>query len=91
MAYLLTLTYEEQRALGWVADRYHCAEVLYDGMYALDGEDADGSVTYRVPEHVAWEYAEALPLENGVEGAVLPPCVGGMLGEKLVRLLEEIV
>lgn len=91
MAYTLTLTYDEQKALAWVADRYTSAEILYDGMYALGDEKDGGTVTYTVPEHIAWEYDAALPLDNGNDGQIVPPCVGGTLAEKLIQLREGIV
>ena len=86
MSYTLTLTDEERNALAWVADRYTSAEVLYAGM-----EETDAEGTFTVPEHVAWEYAEALPLDNGNPAQSVPPCVGGMLADKLLTLLDSIV
>lgn len=91
MAYTLTLTYDEQRALGWVADRYTSAEVLYKGMFALGDEEDGGTVTYTIPEHIVWEYLDALPEDNGNPGQIVPPCVGGTLADKLVDLWNSVV
>ncbi len=93
MSYKLTLTSSEHRALAWVADRYGSAEILYDGMVRTDDDDSgDGwGGVFDVPEHVAWNYAEELPRDNGVESALLPPCAGGSLAGKLIGLLDGIV
>lgn len=85
MAYLLTLTDDEYRALAWVADRYVSAEVLFDGMQATD---VDG--VYAIPEHVAWDYDRALD-EDEDGSPLVPPCIGGPLAEKLIALRGSIV
>lgn len=94
MPYTLTLTSEELNALAWIADRYTSAEVLYDGMELADEDAApfaDDVTAFIVPEHVVWEYVAALPEDNGVPGAVLPPCAGGTLAAKLIELWESVV
>lgn len=86
MNYTLTLSPDAHRALAWIADRYTSAEVLYDG-----SEYDEDTQTLTVPEHVAHNYLDELPQDNGVEGAVLPPCAGGPLAEALISLYEQIV
>jgi hypothetical protein len=91
MVYTLTLTADEHKALAWIADRYTSAEVLYDGLDATDDNDQDWGGNFTIAEHVVWEYMEALPEDNGNPGQIVPPCVGGTLADKLVRLWESVV
>ncbi len=88
MTYRLNLTPAEAKALAWIADRYQSATVLWDG---AEHEETDAGTILTIPEHVAWDYAEALPRDNGVPGACLPPCAGGPLAEKLLDFLDSIV
>lgn len=85
-AYTIHLTGDAWNTLLWIADRYTSAEVLVQGS---DYDDETGILT--VPEHVAWEYAEALPEDNGVADAFLPPCAGGPLADALVEFFDSIV
>lgn len=86
MNYSIRLDQDAMNALAWIADRYVSAEVLYDGSdYDPDTE------TLTVPEHIAWEYVEALPKDNGVAYADLPPCAGGLLAEALIAFFNSIV
>lgn len=75
-------------SLAWIADRYTSAEKLYDGSTFV--RSTDGFVMF-TPEHVAWEYLDELPKDNGVQGAVLPPCAGGPLATALIGLWEAII
>ncbi len=97
MDYKLTLTKAENAALGWAANRYESARVLFDGMRAESCEgmsdtcdtDCDHAVTFAVSEPLAWEYRDALEAEDG--SPIVPPCIGGNLAEKLVILWNRIV
>lgn len=85
-AYVVPMSPEAFDALGWIADRYTSAEILWDGSdYDEDTE------TLTVPEGVAWSYRDALPEDNGVADAALPPCAGGPLADSLLALLDSIV
>lgn len=74
-------------ALAWIADRYECATVLYDGSRFVRSRNGHVMVT---PEHVAWEYLAELEVENG-GGLLVPPCAGGPLADALIELREAIV
>ena len=91
MSYQLTLTDSELKALAWIADRYQSAAVLYDGMEDASDENIrlTGDYLFYVPEHVAWEYRDALEEEDGNQ--IVPPCTGGTLAEKLISFLGSIV
>lgn len=84
--YMVPMSEASYRSLAWIADRYTSAEVLYDGS-TYNTETG----MLEVPEHVAWDYSEELPRDNGVEGAILPPCAGGELADVLIAFWEEIV
>lgn len=86
MSYTIRLQRHEMDALAWIADRYTSAEILWDGS---DYDEETSILT--VPEHVAWEYRDALPEDNGDPGATLPPCAGGSLAVALLAFLEGIV
>lgn len=88
--YVFTLTDRERDSLAWIADRYTSAEVLFDGAEWTADDDGD-RWTALVPEHVAWNYRDTLPDDNGVPDAMLPPGVGGRLGEVLIDLWDAIV
>ena len=88
--YVFELTDRERDALAWIADRYPSAEVLFDGATWSADDDGDRWVAL-VPEHVAWNYRDALADDNGVPDAVLPPCAGGRLAEVLLDLWNAIV
>lgn len=84
--YMVPMSEPAHQALAWIADRYGSAGVLYDGStYNAETE------TLEIPEHVAWDYCEELPRDNGVEGAILPPCAGGELADALIAFWQEIV
>ena len=86
MSYTISLDRDALATLAWIADRYTSAEILFDG------SDYDAETeTLTVPEHVAWEYAAALPEDNGNPTQSVPPCAGGPLAEALISFLDSIV
>lgn len=87
--YRITFTEREYDTLAWLSVRYECAEVLYLGMISVNEDPID--LMFSVPEHVAWEYQDAVKAENGDDNAMLPPCAGGSLADKLISLWEAIV
>lgn len=89
--YRLTLDKSDHKALGFAADRYTPAELLWDGIEA-ETEHPDGSVTYTIQEHVMWEVHQACEVENGC-GEMYPgsAVLGGTLATKLINLMQSIV
>jgi hypothetical protein len=92
MAYQLTLTRDERRAFDWVGDRYH-AGTISDllRMYCTVTDDAFGwdddvTLTYVVPEWVAWQINDLAELENHAW-----PCFGEELKAKMVDFCGKIV
>lgn len=81
MAYKIEMTEQEYDDLGYIADRYTYAQVLYDGM---DYDEETGIA--EIPEHVAWEFSEAVEDEDG-----FMPLLGGDLLRKVVDFWQEIV
>jgi len=72
-------------SLSWLADRHEAARVLWDCM-----EPTEDREIFTIPEHDAWEFAEAY--EHGDGGAPLQiPCCGGRLAEEVQNLWESIV
>ena len=70
MAYTLTLTRDERRAIDWIDGRYrHGAELwalLCDCRWEpdeLDWED-DGPIAFQVPEHLAWELSDIIDADD---------------------------
>lgn len=95
MGYTIQITRRERMDLGWVANRYESARVLYDGMEPVEEDMIDDTPgasileTWEIPESVAWEYMEALREEDG--NVIVPPRIGGQLADKLVAFLNSIV
>lgn len=99
--YLLILTDEELRSLRVIARSYCSAENLLDGAIYLTGEEWEASGAQPgewplwIPEHVAWEYRDALagdwscPEDEAPAG--YPPLAGGTLAEKLSAFEQEII
>lgn len=86
MAFVVELTKEEGSALYWAAGRYQSAGVLW--AFTEEEENGEGW-TIDLPELEAWRYLETLEWEG--KDKLVPPCVGGTLKDKLVKLLDEIV
>lgn len=85
--YELTLTASERRAFDWVGDRYNAGAIA--GLLAgLDGADwnADGDVTFQVPEGVALEIQTIAAEED-----YCWPCFGPELSQKLIAFCDQIV
>lgn len=90
MAYTLTLTPAERRAISWIGNRYghgdRLAELLTTECESPDEFDADTDVTFEVPEHVAWEIREI-----GEECEYRWDCLGSDLAAKLTGFCDRIV
>lgn len=91
--YRLTLTAEERAAFDWVGDRYATgadwASLLCFECDRDDAEsewDSDDTLTFLVPESVAWELKELADSEDGRF-----PCFGPELEAKLEEFLSRIV
>jgi len=82
MAYKIRITDDEMDSLGFIADRYTYADVLYD---ALE-QDGDDEELYHISEPDAWEFMEAVEEEDGHL-----PLMGGELATKVQALLDNIV
>lgn len=97
MNYVVSLTSKEADALAWVAARYETAAILWAHCEPSNDDYISGKYieatehVITLPEHEAWRYLEELSAENGFDGQILPTCVGGTLGEKLIELWESIV
>ena len=85
--YILELDDGEQHTLRWASLRYGSANVLWSELEPLMG--GNGIMVYRLSEPSAWAYMDALAGEDGHQ--IVPPCIGGRLEKKLIRLHEEIV
>ena len=95
MAYRITLTPGERSAIDWVGDRYPHGRRLYGLVTSVvaegdeernpDGEwEGAGDITYYLPEHIAWEMAEAIE-ENGLA------CFAPELRKNLYDFVAKIV
>jgi hypothetical protein len=65
--YNLTLTADERRAFDCVGDRYNSGKVadLLIGCIPEDREwSDDGDMTFKIPEHVAWNIIELAEEED---------------------------
>lgn len=91
--YELMLTRDERLAIDWVGNRYHNGEALYLQLWAhsevvpddLDW-DAEGVLTFRVPEHVAWQIKENADTEDGHW-----PCFAEDLASKMQKFIDSII
>jgi hypothetical protein len=92
MAYTITLTADERRAIDWIGYRYAhgndlCA-LLCEGTTDRDDEeyvwDYPGDVTFSLPEHVAWQIANVID----VDGLI---CFSDELRSKLYHFQAQIV
>lgn len=89
MAYKLTLTADECRAVRMMADRYSGATYLAD-MLSDFASAEDGSVSMEVSEPVAWGLCEAR--EEDMEGGHRSwPCFAGELASKLDSFCDSVV
>lgn len=93
MAYKLTLTLGERRAIDWVGYRYSHGDKLYSLLWAdstQTPDDADWDdardITFSIPEHVAWEIREI-----GEECDYLWDCFADELSCKLTDFCLSIV
>lgn len=98
--YVLTLSLGERKAFDWVGDRYPTGsdwrELLVSAWNAgnpdseLSGDELwtePGEMTFRVPESVAWELAEAA----GEAADRSFPCFSRELAEKCHNFCDSIV
>lgn len=89
MSYTYTIKdVEELRSLTWLADRYVSADLLLDCAYYSSLCD-DFPIVVSVPEYMAWEILEATVADGADRGIV--PCLGGRLGEEIMKMLESVV
>ncbi len=90
MAYQLTLSRSERDAFDWVGDRYATGDewsrLLCDCMGEDDEWSADHDITFRVPEHVAWELNDLAESED-----YLFPCFARELTARLLDFCMAIV
>ena len=82
MAYKIRITEPEMESLGFIADRYNYASVLYDAL-KQDDEDED---LWHLSEADAWEFNDAVEDEDGYL-----PLMGGELATKVQAILDNIV
>jgi len=68
--YLITLTYDERRAIDWVGNRYWHGNELSNLLILRCEYDPDlswsddGDITFRIPEHVAWEMQDLIEADS---------------------------
>ena len=93
--YTITLTKAERSAFDWIGDRYNAGEVsrllTSGGMWGTESKedvawDEDEDITFRIPEHIAWEIANLAHEED-----YSWPCFSRTLREKLNNLCEQVV
>ena len=70
MAYTLTLTRDERRAIDWIGNRYRHGDDLFLLLIRcrlqpdeLDW-DGDGPMTFHVPEYVGWELSDIIDADG---------------------------
>jgi hypothetical protein len=86
---LLTLTADERDAFDWVGGRYHAGRVaalLLGCLTESDDWAGPDDITFRVPEHVAWEIGELRDDESGSW-----PCFADGLRAKLNEFCDRVV
>lgn len=84
--YTMTLTAKEYRSLGWVADRYISAEVLYDLPTWEDDDETGETISARLIGAHGWAFTGALIAHEDHDPGRpnrVPPCVGGSLADKI--------
>ncbi len=94
MAYHLTLTHAERRAIDWVGHRYSHGDNLYSLVWGQNTsalpDDADWDderdITFNLPEHVAWQINDI-----GEEDNFLWTCFARELSGKLNTFCDRIV
>lgn len=89
--YELTLFKGDRLAVDWIGHRYATGDSFWKALHAegveQSGEwDAEGTVTYRVPEHVAWAIRDLFASEDW-----LFPCFDGDLSLRLQAFADEVV
>ena len=91
--YTLTLTRSERRAMDWIGARYFHGDELFRLLWARSTcapEDADWddprSITFSVPEHVAWEIRD-----GSMEDDAPWCCFAPKLREKMEAFVDSIV
>lgn len=92
--YTLTLTREERKTFDWVGHRYtngnEMASLLSSCLFKPESGDdywhGISTVTFQVPEHIAWEIRSLSETENN-----LWPSFGPELKAKMQAFVEGIV
>lgn len=92
--YTLTLSREERAAFDWVGYRYDTGDGVGNILRACTPADcteddmweADGEITFAVPEHAAWDIADKAEREDN-----LWPCFGTELARKMMAFVDAIV
>lgn len=97
MAYTLTLTADERKAIDWIGNRYSNGSDLYTLLWCQSkpstryqgedtGWDIPADITFNVPEHVAWQIKDNADSEDGRW-----PCFAPDLASKMQRFVDSIV
>ncbi len=101
MAYTLTLTAADRKAIDWIGARYTNGNDLYkllwkeseqhQGAWAnYDSEDRDWDaptdITFKVPEYAAWQIRDNAECEDGSW-----PCFSPELAAKMQAFVDSIV
>ena len=77
----------ERNAIDWIGNRYWNGDdffkLLMDSEQSADW-DFDGDVTFKIPEHVAWQINE-FSLAEGF------PCFSAVFANKLLEFCDKIV
>jgi hypothetical protein len=94
MAYTLTLTRDDRRAIDWIGGRYRHGDELFQLLCDCRWEAADadgaedwdshGGLTFHVPEYVAWELSDIIDADGLA-------CFGRELCDKLRAFQGRIV
>jgi len=87
MSYEITLTREERKAMEWVGNRYRhgygWASIIGEG---TEEWDCDDEITFKIPEHKAWEMKEHYDECNGFLA-----CFDSTLTRKFDYLMDSII
>lgn len=93
MAYSLTLTGNERKAIDWVGHRNSNGNALFSLLWVSSTQipddvewHGDHDITFEIPEHVAWEIRDNAESEDGFW-----PSFSADLAEKMQAFCDNIV
>lgn len=91
MNHVLTLTYDERKAIDWVGYRYSTGDDFSKLLWRCENDAIEEwlekrDITFQIPENIAWQIKELFEEED-----LLFPCFSEPFKEKLMKFYESIV